>query len=88
MNNINASIDSSNKPDIIKVMTNKVFDLIIQEISKDDMKEVIKTKVIHPLLYILYCQLYPYIFTFIIIVMLMLLILIVLLIGFILYLRR
>ena len=43
--------------------------------SKDDMKETIKTKVIHPLLYMVYCQLYPYIYSILIVIILMFLIL-------------
>lgn len=80
---------SSNKNgDVIKLITNRVLDLIMIEINKADMRENIKNKIIHPLLYMIYCQLYPYIYTFIIIILLMFVILIVILIFFILYLKK
>jgi hypothetical protein len=74
--------------DVIKLITNRVLDLIMIEINKDDMKENIKNKIIHPLLYMIYSQLYPYIYTFIIIIILMFAILITILIFFILYLKK
>lgn len=74
--------------ELIKVISNRVLDLIMGEINKDDMKVNIKKKIIDPLLYLLYCQLYPYIYTFVIIILLMFVILIVLLIFFIIYLKK
>jgi len=73
---------------IIKLVTNRVLDLIMIEINKDDMRDNIKNKIIHPLLYMIYNQLYPYIYCFIIIIFLMFIILIVILVFFILYLKK
>jgi hypothetical protein len=74
--------------DIIKNLTNKVLELVIVELNKNEMKQNIATKIIHPLLYMIYSQLYPYIYTIIIIILLMFLILVVLLVFFIIYLRK
>ena len=74
--------------ELITIITNKLLDLIILEISKNEMKETIKAKIIHPLLYILYCQLYPYIYGFVILMVLMFSMLAVLLIFFIIYLKK
>ena len=74
--------------DIIKLITNKVLDLVMIELNTDDMKANIKNKIIHPLLYMIYCQLYPYIYTFIIVFVLMFAILITILVFFILYLKK
>ena len=74
--------------DMIKMIINRVLDLIMIEINKTEMKENIQKKIVHPLLYMIYCQLYPYIYIFIIILLLMFLILITILIFFILYLKR
>jgi hypothetical protein len=74
--------------ELVSTITNKVLELVIVEISRDDMKETIKAKVIHPLLYMVYCQLYPYIFTILIIIILMFLILLTLLVVFIVYLKK
>ncbi len=73
---------------IIKIIVNKLLDLIMIEINNVEMKENIQKKIVHPLLYMIYCQLYPYIYTFIIIIILMFLILITILICFILYLKK
>jgi hypothetical protein len=74
--------------DLIKHMTNRVFELIIQEMNKDDMKEAIKVKIIHPLLSMIYKQLYPYIYTLIIVIFLMFIMLIFLIVSFLIYLRK
>lgn len=76
------------KNELIHTITNKVLELVILEISKEDMKETIKAKIIHPLLYMIYCQFYPYIFFAFVIFILMFLILLALLVVLILYLRR
>ena len=102
MVNINASVSTSmpvintispqSKPlkdgGVIKIIVNKLLDLIMIEINNAEMKDNIQKKIIHPLLYMIYSQLYPYIYTFIIIIILMFLILISLLICFIIYLKK
>jgi len=85
---IKGGVTNNKNGEIIKLITNRVLDLIMIEINKDEMKENIKKRIIHPLLYMLYCQLYPYIYTFIVIILLMFIILIVILIFFILYLKK
>lgn len=84
----NPANNSQRKTELVKVITNKVLDLIVVEINKDEMKDTIKNKVIHPMLYMIYCQIYPYIFTVVIIILLMFIILIILLVFFLLYLRK
>jgi hypothetical protein len=74
--------------DIIKTLTNKVLELVMIELNKHDMRILIKDKIVHPLLYLIYCQLYPYIYTIVIIILLMFVILIVLLVFFIIYLKK
>ncbi len=79
----------SKKNDIVKVIANKVLDLVILEINKEEMKDVIKNKVIHPLLNMVYLQLFPYLVAFGISFILILFILIlVLVICLILYLKK
>lgn len=74
--------------DVIKLITNKLLELIVIDINKPLMKENIKKKLIYPLLYLLYYQFYPYIYSFIIILVLIFVILILLLIFCILYLKK
>lgn len=74
--------------DIVKVITNKIFDLIVQEIQKESMKEAIRLKVVNPLMTMIYKQLYPYILTFIIFLFLMFGMVLFLMVSFILYLRK
>lgn len=84
----NNSSNTQKRNELVKLITNKVLDLIVVEINKDEMKDTIKNKVIHPMLYMIYCQIYPYIFTVVIIILLMFIILIILLVFFLLYLRK
>jgi hypothetical protein len=65
INTIKGGVTNNKNGEIIKLITNRVLDLIMIEINKDDMQENIKKRIIHPLLYMLYCQLYPYIYTLI-----------------------
>lgn len=74
--------------DLGKAITNKIFDVIMAEINKDEMKETIRMKLVNPLIVIIYKQLYPYIYTFIIVMFLMFVMLIILLISFLIYLRK
>lgn len=72
----------------VKQITNRIFDLVIDEINKDEMKEAIKIKIIHPLMVMIYKQLYPYIYTFLAVIFLMFIMLIFLIVSFIIYLRK
>lgn len=74
--------------DLIKILTNKVLDLVILEVTKPEMKEIIKDKVVNPLCYVIYLQLYPYLYSFIILIVLMFFMLILILIFFLMYLRK
>ncbi len=88
INSISSNKKSLKDGGIIKIIVNKLLDLIVIEINNAEMKENIQKKIIYPLLYMIYSQLYPYIYTFIIIIILMFLILISLLICFIMYLKK
>lgn len=88
INSISPTTKSLKDGGVIKIIVNKLLDLIMIEINNVEMKENIQKKIIHPLLYMIYSQLYPYIYTFIIIIILMFLILISLLICFIIYLKK
>lgn len=74
--------------DIVNQVTNKLLDMIVVEINKDDMKETIRLRVVHPLLEMIFKQLYPYIFTLVIVIVLMFAMLIVMLVMILTYLRR
>jgi Ca2+-dependent lipid-binding protein len=74
--------------EIIKMVANRILDMVMMEISKDEMKDNIKKKIVNPLMYIIYTQLCPYIYTFVTIILLMFVILIVILIFFIIYLKK
>lgn len=74
--------------DLIKVITNKIFDLIVQEIQKETMKEAIRLKVVNPLMTMIYKQLYPYILSFVVFLFIMFGMVLFLMIAFILYLKK
>lgn len=88
INNISAKTKTLKDGGVIKIIINRLLDLIMIEINNAEMKDNIQKKIVYPLLYMIYCQLYPYIYTFIIIIILMFLILITILICFILYLKK
>ena len=75
--------------DLVKIITNKVLDLVILEINKNEMKVVITNKIIHPLMNLIYSQLYPYIIALVVSFVLILLILVfVLIICIIMFLKK
>lgn len=80
--------DSAACNGLVGVLTNKLLEMVILEINKNDMQQKIQDKLIHPLMYLLYKQLYPYIYAFIIIIFLMFVMLITLLVTFFTYLKR
>jgi Ca2+-dependent lipid-binding protein len=81
--------EGKKKNDIVKTFANKIIDLIIIEINTKDMKDTIKKKIIHPLLTLIYSQLYPYIVAFFVsFVMILLILIFVLIICMIMYLKK
>jgi hypothetical protein len=74
--------------EVIKIITNKVLELVMVEINKADMQENIRSNVIHPLLFMIYKQLYPYIYGFLGVIFLMFVMLVALLVFFIVYLKK
>lgn len=48
---------------LIKQITTKFVSLLIEETNKTDTQEIIKTKIIHPVINMIYNELYPYILT-------------------------
>jgi len=77
-----------NSSTIIQTLTNKVIELVMIELGKADMRANIQNKIIHPLLFMIYKQLYPYIYGFCAIIFLMFIMLVVLIIFFIMYLKK
>jgi hypothetical protein len=73
---------------VLSNITNKIIDVIANEMTKDDMKIKIQHQVINPLMVVLYKQLYPYIYCFVIIFCLMFFMMILLLVCFFVYLRK
>lgn len=45
----------------IKLMTSKVVNMIVNEMNKSDMQDIIRQKIINPVINMMYTQLYPYI---------------------------
>ena len=70
------------------MLTNKVLELVISEITTSDMQESIKSKIMNPLLFMIYCELAPYIYILTTIVLLMFIILVLLLVFFVIYLKK
>lgn len=83
---MNTAICNNNT--LVWSLTNKLVDMIIAEINKKEMQCKIEDKIIHPVMDMIYKQLYPYIYTFVIIIVLMFLMLITLSISFFIYLRK
>lgn len=46
---------------LVRTITQKIITVIIDEVNKDDMQKMIKTKVITPVIQLMYRDLYPYI---------------------------
>lgn len=73
---------------IVHQLMNKIVDMLIVEINKNEMQDTIRTRVVHPLLEMIFKQLYPYIFTLVLVVSLMFVMLIVMLVTLLMYLRK
>lgn len=51
------------KPDnIVKKITNRFIDMIVEEMNNDDMRNTIRRKLINPLLSLIYVEVYPYVY--------------------------
>jgi len=57
---------------IIKQITNKVLTLIADEINKSETQLLVKNKIIHPVINLIYAELYPYIIALIITILVIL----------------
>ncbi len=78
----------NNNNNLVGALTNKILELIIMEINKTDMQCKIQNSIINPLMFLIYKQLYPYLYAFIILIFLMFIMLIALLVCFFIYLRK
>lgn len=56
----------------VKVLTNKVLNMVVSEINKSDMQVMIKQKIILPLINMIYTELYPYIVALIVTIIIIL----------------
>jgi hypothetical protein len=54
---------------MIQKVTNKLLDMIVNEVNKEEMRVVIRKKILNPLLHMIYIEVAPYIYGFIIIMM-------------------
>lgn len=73
---------------LVGTVTNKILEMLMIEINKPEMQCKIKNSIINPLMYLIYKQLYPYLYAFVILIFLMFIMLIALLVCFFIYLRR
>ena len=60
------------KQSIVKQITNKVLTLIADEINKSETQLLVKNKIIHPVINLIYAELYPYIIALIITILVIL----------------
>ena len=54
--------------EILRNITTKLFDLVVEEMNKPEMRDMIRFKFITPLLRIIYNEVSPYIYAFLLIV--------------------
>lgn len=73
---------------MVSTITNKLIGMIITEIQKPEMQNQIQSHIINPVIFIIYKQLYPYIYGFVVVVALMFIMLLALLICFILHMKK
>jgi hypothetical protein len=64
----------------LQKIVNQVIELIANEINKEDNKQQLQSRVVHPLLSMLYKELYPYI-AFVLISMIIILLLSIIILG-------
>jgi len=70
---------------LIRNLTNKLLQLIGQELAKNDSQQVIKRNIIIPVINMMYNELYPYIITFVLTITLIMIFSLSTFICFILY---
>jgi hypothetical protein len=70
---------------IIKSLTEKIIELVAEEVGKKETQVIIRKKLVVPLINLIYSELYPYILTLVCIIFIMLLLSVLTFIGFIFY---
>jgi hypothetical protein len=50
------------KENMLKKVTHRFIDMIILEMNNDEMKNTIRTKLLNPLLSMIYVEVYPYVY--------------------------
>jgi hypothetical protein len=60
------------KNDLIRNITNKVINMVSNEMNKSEIQIHIRKKIINPLISIIYHELYPYIYALVIVIMMIL----------------
>lgn len=66
------AIQASQASDVLRTLTNRLLDTFISEMDKDELRDTIRTKLINPILRLLYTEMYPYIFALILTIFLIL----------------
>ncbi len=80
------TINDDVKPrNLIKLMTEKVMVLLTEEIEKPETQQMIKHKLISPLINLIYNELYPYLVTLSCVILVILVLSILTFVGFIVY---
>ncbi len=59
--------------DLLRKVTNRFIDMIVEEMNNEELKTVIRKKLINPLLSMIYTEVYPYLYGLLLIVILILL---------------
>lgn len=76
---------SNSSSHLIKLITNRVLNLISEEITSVEVQNVIKQKIIHPLITMIYSELHPYIITLMVTIVIILLLSLMTFLCFVLY---
>ena len=85
----NKLIMADYKQSLVKQITNKVLTLIADEINKSETQLLVKNKIIHPVINLIYAELYPYIIALIITILVILVLSILTFLCFVIfYLRK
>ena len=72
MSSFHMAIQASQASDVLRTLTNRLLDTFISEMDKDELRDTIRTKLINPILRLLYTEMYPYIFALILTIFLIL----------------
>jgi hypothetical protein len=73
---------------MVSAITNKLIGMMVNEIKKPEMQIQIQTQIVNPVIFIIYKQLYPYIYGFVVVVALMFVMLLALLVCFIFHIKK